>query len=57
MRAFTSDLKGIKNSKSEGNDMGILRRSFFPFYALGMPSFNNSVLNDISDIQSILIFE
>ena len=31
------------NSKIEGNTLGILRRSFFPFNALGMPSFNNSV--------------
>ena len=31
------------NSKTEGNTLGILRRSFFPFNALGMPSFNNSV--------------
>ena len=30
------------NSKIEGNTMGLLRRSFFPFNALGMPSFNNS---------------
>ena len=35
------------NSKIEGNTLGILRRSFFPFNALGMPSFNNSVSNDI----------
>ena len=28
---------------SEGNTLGILRRSFFPFNAFGMPSFNNSV--------------
>ena len=34
------------NSKIEGNTLGILRRSFFPFNALGMPSFNNSVSND-----------
>ena len=32
------------NSKIEGNTLGILRRTFFPFNALGMPSFNNSVL-------------
>ena len=31
------------NSKIEGNTLGILRRSFFPLNALGMPSFNNSV--------------
>ena len=31
------------NSKVEGNTLGILRRSFFPFNAFGMPSFNNSV--------------
>ena len=31
------------NSKIEGNTLGILRWSFFPFNALGMPSFNNSV--------------
>ena len=31
------------NSKIDGNTLGILRRSFFPFNALGMPSFNNSV--------------
>ena len=30
------------NSKIEGNTLGILRRSFFPSNALGMPSFNNS---------------
>ena len=34
------------NSKIEGNTLGILRRSFFPFNALGMPSFNNSVQYD-----------
>ena len=32
------------NSKIEGNTMGFLRRSFFPFNTPGMPSFNNSVL-------------
>ena len=31
------------NSKIEANTLGMLRRSFFPFNALGMPSFNNSV--------------
>ena len=36
--------KAKKSSKIEGNTLGILRRSFFPFNALGMPSFNNSVL-------------
>ena len=35
--------KTKKSSKIEGNTLGILRRSFFPFNALGMPSFNNSV--------------
>ena len=35
--------KTKKSSKVEGNTLGILRRSFFPRYALGMPSFNNSV--------------
>ena len=35
--------KTKKSSKIEGNTLGILRRSFFPFTALGMPSFNNSV--------------
>ena len=34
------------NSKIKGNTLGILRRSFFPFNALGMPSFNNSVLSE-----------
>jgi len=28
---------------SEGNNSIFFRRSFFPWYALGMPSFNNSV--------------
>ena len=37
--------KTKKSSKIEGNTLGILRRSFFPFNALGMPSFNNSVLS------------
>ena len=37
--------KTKKSSKIEGNTLGILRRSFFPSNALGMPSFNNSVLN------------
>ena len=36
--------KTKKSSKIEGNTLGILRRSFFPFNALGMPSFNNSVI-------------
>ena len=36
--------KTKKRSKIEGNTLGILRRSFFPFNALGMPSFNNSVV-------------
>ena len=35
--------KTKKSSKIEGNTLRILRRSFFPFNALGMPSFNNSV--------------
>ena len=35
--------KTKKSSKIEGNTLGILRRSFFPFNALGMPSFNSSV--------------
>ena len=35
--------KTKKSSKIEGNTLGILRRSFFPSNALGMPSFNNSV--------------
>ena len=35
--------KTKKNSKIQGNDMGSFRRSFFPFNALDMPSFNNSV--------------
>ena len=35
--------KTKRSSKIEGNTLGILRRSFFPFNALGMPSFNNSV--------------
>ena len=35
--------KTKKSSKIEGNTLGILRRSFFPFNALGMPSFSNSV--------------
>ena len=35
--------KTKKSSKMEGNTLEILRRSFFPFNALGMPSFNNSV--------------
>ena len=35
--------KTKKSSKIKGNTLGILRRSFFPFNALGMPSFNNSV--------------
>ena len=35
--------KTKKSSKNKGNTLGILRRSFFPFIALGMPSFNNSV--------------
>ena len=34
--------KTKKSSKIEDNTLGILRRSFFPFNALGMPSFNNS---------------
>ena len=33
------------NSKIEGNTLGILRQSFFPFNAFGMPSFNNSVFD------------
>ena len=37
--------KTKKSSKIEGNTLGILRRSFFPSNALGMPSFNNSVLS------------
>ena len=32
------------NSKIEGNTLGILRGSFFPFNAFGIPSFNNSVV-------------
>ena len=36
--------KTKKSSKIEGNTLGILRRSFFPFNALGMPSFNNSAI-------------
>ena len=35
------------NSKIEGNTLGILRQSFFPFNALGMPSFNNSVVQKL----------
>ena len=35
--------KTKKSSKIKGNTLGFLRRSFFPFNALGMPSFNNSV--------------
>ena len=34
--------KTKKSSKIEGNTLEILRRSFFPSNALGMPSFNNS---------------
>ena len=34
--------KTKKSSKIKGNTLGILSRSFFPFNALGMPSFNNS---------------
>ena len=30
----------------KGNNSIFLRRSFFPRYALGMPSFNNSVSDD-----------
>ena len=33
------------SSKIKGNNSIFLRRSFFPFNALGMPSFNNSVEN------------
>ena len=40
------------NSKIEGDTLGILRRSFFPFNALGMPSFNNSV----SHFQYFLVY-
>ena len=45
------------NSKIEGNTLGILRRSFFPFNALGMPSFNNSAALSIEDqgTQTLLI--
>ena len=35
--------KTKKSSKIEGNTLGILRRSFFPFNALGMPSFYYSL--------------
>ena len=35
--------KTKKSSKIKGNTLEILRRSFFPFNALSMPSFNNSV--------------
>ena len=37
--------KTKKSSKIKGNTLGILRRSFFPFNALGMPSFNNSAVD------------
>ena len=37
-------LKTKKISKIEGNILRFLRRSFFLFNALSMPSFNNSVL-------------
>ena len=40
---FPQIWKTKKSSKIEGNTLGILRRSFFPFNALGMPSFNNSI--------------
>ena len=36
--------KAKTSSKIESNALGILRRSFFSFNALGMPSFNNSVV-------------
>ena len=35
--------KTKKSSKIKGNTLGILRQSFFPFNALGISSFNNSV--------------
>ena len=43
--------KTKKSSKIEGNTLGILRRSFFPFNALGMPSFNNSDFTLQSDFK------
>ena len=43
------------NSKIEGNTLGILRRSFFPFNALGMPSFNNSVLFVTAGLRGLLL--
>ena len=39
--------KTKRSSKIEGNTLGILRRSFFPSNALGMPSFNNSGLEKL----------
>ena len=47
--------KTKKNSKIQGNDMGSFRRSFFPFNALDMPSFNNSVVLDLN--QKMLSFK
>ena len=43
--------KTKKSSKIEGNTLGFLRRSLFPFNALGMPSFNNSVAPGLLVIQ------
>ena len=49
-----SDLITKKSSKIEGNTLGILRRSFFPFNALSMPSFNNSVYLESVNFPKIL---
>ena len=42
--------KTKRSSKIEDNTLGILRRSFFPFNALGMPSFNNNVFQKIENL-------
>ena len=42
-RYFHQNLKVIP-SDLEGKNSIFFRRSFFPRYALGMPSFNNSVI-------------
>ena len=40
-----SDLKDKKEFKNQGQYPGNFETKFFPFNALGMPSFNNSVFN------------
>ena len=47
MRALPSAGTQVIPSDLEGKFSIFFRRSFFPFNALGMPSFNNSVLSNV----------